>query len=117
MRSQSLPFLQSPFPEWASPERGNFDGRGSVLPTSRGGTEALTALSPGSQRRSIAAPATAGRGLPLESVLPPAWSFWRTLGTRFMTALCAVLAADDGLTRPPVPVALGLDALAGAAPR
>jgi non-specific serine/threonine protein kinase len=50
------------------------------------------------------------------TVLPPAWSFWRTFGARYMTALCAVPPAGNGLTKPAVPVAQGLDALAGAAP-
>src|SRR5215470_842460 len=38
------------------------------------------------------------------TALPPAWSYWRGFGTRYMTALCAVPAAGDGLTKPPVPV-------------
>ena len=50
------------------------------------------------------------------TALPPAWSFWRAFGTRYMTALCAVPATGDGPTKPPVPVAPGLDALAAAAP-
>jgi superfamily II DNA or RNA helicase len=52
------------------------------------------------------------------TVLPPAWSYWRAFGTRYMTALCALAEAGDGPTKPLVPVrpAPELDALAGAAP-
>jgi superfamily II DNA or RNA helicase len=52
------------------------------------------------------------------TVLPPAWSYWRAFGTRYVTALCALPAADDGLTKPPVPAgpAAELDAVADAAP-
>ncbi len=50
------------------------------------------------------------------TVLPPAWSYWRAFGTRYVTALCAM--AGDGLAKPPVPAApdADLDAVAGAAP-
>jgi superfamily II DNA or RNA helicase len=52
------------------------------------------------------------------AVLPPAWSYWRGFGTRYVTALCARHAGGDALTKQPVPVqpAAELDALADAAP-
>jgi non-specific serine/threonine protein kinase len=51
------------------------------------------------------------------TVLPPAWSYWRAFGTRYVTALCALPAAGD-LAKPPVPVgpAAELGAFADAAP-
>jgi superfamily II DNA or RNA helicase len=52
------------------------------------------------------------------TVLPPAWSYWRAFGTRYVTALCALAEVGDGLTKPPVPVgpAAELDAVADGAP-
>jgi superfamily II DNA or RNA helicase len=51
------------------------------------------------------------------TVLPPAWSYWRAFGSRYVTALCALPAVGDGLSKPPVPgPAAELDAVADAAP-
>src|SRR5215470_19636385 len=52
------------------------------------------------------------------TALPPAWSYWRAFGTRYVTALCALPAAGDGVIKPPVPVRpfSELDAVAAAAP-
>lgn len=52
------------------------------------------------------------------TVLPPAWSYWRAFGTRYVTALCTLPAVGDGVTKPPVPIppVTELDAVAGAAP-
>jgi superfamily II DNA or RNA helicase len=52
------------------------------------------------------------------TALPPAWSYWRAFATRYVTALCALPAVGDGLTKPAVPVrpAPELDAVAAAAP-
>ncbi len=52
------------------------------------------------------------------TALPPAWSYWRAFGTRYVTALCALPAVGDGVTKPPVPVRshAELDAVACAAP-
>jgi superfamily II DNA or RNA helicase len=38
------------------------------------------------------------------AVLPPALSYWRELGTRYVTALCALPGIGDGRTKSPVPV-------------
>jgi superfamily II DNA or RNA helicase len=52
------------------------------------------------------------------TALPPAWSYWRAFGARYVTALCALAGAADGPTKPPVPArpAVEFDAVAGAAP-
>jgi non-specific serine/threonine protein kinase len=52
------------------------------------------------------------------TVLPPAWSYWRAFGTRYVTGLCALPAVGDGVTKPPVAVRpySELDTVAGAAP-
>jgi non-specific serine/threonine protein kinase len=52
------------------------------------------------------------------TVLPPAWSYWRVFGTRYVTALCALPVVGEGVTKPPVPVRPDseFDAVAGAAP-
>jgi superfamily II DNA or RNA helicase len=52
------------------------------------------------------------------TLLPPAWSYWRAFGTRYMAALCALADAGDSLTKPRVPAqpAADLDAVAGCAP-
>jgi superfamily II DNA or RNA helicase len=52
------------------------------------------------------------------TVLPPAWSYWRAFGTRYVSALCALQAGDDSASKPAVPArpAAELDAVAGAAP-
>jgi non-specific serine/threonine protein kinase len=51
------------------------------------------------------------------TALPPAWSYWRAFGSRYVSALCAQ-AGGDGAAKPSVPVrpAAELDAIAGAAP-
>jgi superfamily II DNA or RNA helicase len=52
------------------------------------------------------------------TVLPPALSYWRELGVRYVTALCALPGLGDGQTKPPVPVCADreLDAMAAAVP-
>jgi non-specific serine/threonine protein kinase len=52
------------------------------------------------------------------TVLPPAWSYWRGFGTRYVAALCALSTDGGGLTKQQVPVRPEpeLDALAAAAP-
>jgi hypothetical protein len=54
----------------------------------------------------------------LGTVLPPAWSYWRAFGTRYVAALCALPASGDDLTKPSVPVDLAprLDLVAESAP-
>ena len=37
------------------------------------------------------------------TALPPVLSYWRQLGTRYITALCALPRVGDGRTKPPVP--------------
>src|SRR5262249_5399032 len=48
------------------------------------------------------------------TILPPALSYWRDLGVRYVTALCALPGLGDGQTKPPVPVCADreLDAMA-----
>jgi superfamily II DNA or RNA helicase len=52
------------------------------------------------------------------AVLPPAWSYWRDVGARYVTALCAIPDIDGARTKPPVapPPDEELIALAEAAP-
>ncbi len=57
------------------------------------------------------------------TALPPAWSYWRRFGASYVTALCALPVAGDGLTGPPLskpPVPVRPDAelidVAGAVP-
>src|ERR1700692_619922 len=52
------------------------------------------------------------------AVLPPVLSYWRELGTRYLTALCALPDMIDGQTKPPVPVPADeeLNRMAAAAP-
>jgi superfamily II DNA or RNA helicase len=52
------------------------------------------------------------------TVLPPVLSFWRELGVRYVTALCALPGAGDGRTKPPVPIPADneLDTIAGVVP-
>src|ERR1700681_3466941 len=37
------------------------------------------------------------------AALPPVLSYWRELGTRYLTALCALPKIGEGRTKPPVP--------------
>src|ERR1700686_1089988 len=52
------------------------------------------------------------------AVLPPVLSYWRELGTRYLTALCALPDMIDGQAKPPVPVPADeeLNRMAAAAP-
>src|SRR5260370_29617455 len=38
------------------------------------------------------------------TVLPPTWCYWREFGVRYVTALCALPAVGDGLTKLPGPL-------------
>jgi superfamily II DNA or RNA helicase len=38
------------------------------------------------------------------AALPPVLSYWRELGTRYVTALCAIPGIGEGSAKPPVPV-------------
>ena len=40
----------------------------------------------------------------LGTALPPVLSFWRELGTRYVTALCALPGIGEGRTKPPLPI-------------
>src|SRR5712692_2825094 len=37
------------------------------------------------------------------TVLPPVLSYWREIGTRYVTALCALPGIGEGRAKPPVP--------------
>lgn len=52
------------------------------------------------------------------TALPPVLSYWRELGTRYVTALCALPDLGEGRTKPPVPVppVADLDRMAAAVP-
>src|SRR5258705_10237908 len=52
------------------------------------------------------------------TVLPPVLSYWRELGMRYMTPLCALPSVGDGRTKPPVPTPTDgeLDTMAAAVP-
>jgi superfamily II DNA or RNA helicase len=52
------------------------------------------------------------------TVLPPVLSYWRELGVRYVTALCALPDVGDGRTKPPMPTPADgeLDAMAAAVP-
>ncbi len=52
------------------------------------------------------------------AVLPPVLSYWRELGTRYLTALCALPGIDEGPTTPAVPLPADeeLNRMAAAAP-
>jgi non-specific serine/threonine protein kinase len=52
------------------------------------------------------------------AVLPPVLSYWRELGTRYLTALCALPGIDEGPTKPAVPLPADeeLNRMAAAAP-
>ena len=52
------------------------------------------------------------------SALPPVLSYWRELGTRYVTALCALPGISEGRTKPPVPAPADgeLDRIAAAVP-
>src|SRR6266702_698145 len=52
------------------------------------------------------------------TALPPVLSYWRELGMRYMTALCALPSVGDGRTKPPVPIPTDgeLDTMAAAVP-
>lgn len=52
------------------------------------------------------------------TALPPVLSYWRELGVRYVTALCALPGVGDGRTKPPVPLPADgeLDKMAAAAP-
>ena len=52
------------------------------------------------------------------TALPPVLSYWRELGVRYVTALCALPGVGDGRTKPPVPIPADgeLDKMAAAAP-
>src|SRR5258706_2314241 len=52
------------------------------------------------------------------TALPPVLSYWRELGTRYVTALCAVPGIGESFNKPPVeaPADGGLDKMAAAVP-
>src|ERR1035437_9806660 len=52
------------------------------------------------------------------TALSPVLSYWRELGVRYMTALCALPGAGDGRSKPPVPIPADgeLDTMAAAVP-
>ena len=52
------------------------------------------------------------------TALPPVLSYWRELGTRYVTALCALPGISEGRTKPPVPTPADgeLDRMAAAVP-
>ncbi|MEO6947358.1 MAG: DEAD/DEAH box helicase [Nitrobacter sp.] len=52
------------------------------------------------------------------SVLSPVLSYWRELGVRYVTTLCALPGVGDGRTKPavPIPADSELDTMAGAVP-
>jgi superfamily II DNA or RNA helicase len=52
------------------------------------------------------------------TVLPPVLSYWRELGVRYVTSLCALSDVGDGRTKPPVPIPADgeLDTMAAAVP-
>src|SRR6516164_1245051 len=52
------------------------------------------------------------------TVLPPAFAYWRDLGTRYVTALCALPEIAEASTKPAVPIPADgdLDRMAAAAP-
>ena len=52
------------------------------------------------------------------TVLPPVLSYWRELGVRYVTALCALPDVGDGRTKPPMPIPADgeLDTMAAAVP-
>jgi superfamily II DNA or RNA helicase len=52
------------------------------------------------------------------TALPPVLLYWRELGVRYVTALCALPDVGDGRTKPPVPIPADgeLDAMAAAVP-
>jgi SNF2-related domain/SNF2 Helicase protein/Helicase conserved C-terminal domain len=88
-------------------------------------TEDAAALDPGQGARLERAFARgAGHGLfwlgasEVGSALPPVLSYWRELGTRYVTALCALPGISEGRTKPPVPAPADgeLDRMAAAVP-
>jgi superfamily II DNA or RNA helicase len=52
------------------------------------------------------------------TALPPVLSYWRELGTRYVTALCALPGISEGRTKPPMPAPADgeLDRMAAAVP-
>jgi superfamily II DNA or RNA helicase len=52
------------------------------------------------------------------TVLPPVLAYWRAIGTRYVTALCALPDIGDGRTKSPVPIPVDeeLSRMAAAAP-
>src|ERR1039458_616765 len=52
------------------------------------------------------------------TALPPVLSYWRELGARYVTALCALPGIGEGGTKPPVPIPADgeLDKMAAAVP-
>src|SRR5215216_6952689 len=54
----------------------------------------------------------------LGTTLPPVWSYWRELGTRYVTALCGLPGLGEGRTKSPVAVPADdeLSQMAAAAP-
>jgi superfamily II DNA or RNA helicase len=52
------------------------------------------------------------------TALPAVLSYWRELGTRYVTALCALPSIGEGTSKPPVPIPADgeLDRMASAAP-
>src|SRR4051794_26345566 len=52
------------------------------------------------------------------AALPPTWSYWRDLGTRYIAALCALPGLAESSRKPPVPLPADedLQRLAAAAP-
>jgi len=57
-------------------------------------------------------------GSEVGTALPPVLSYWRELGTRYVTTLCALPGISEGRTKPPVPAPADgeLDRMAGAVP-
>src|SRR5215204_3345364 len=43
------------------------------------------------------------------TALPPLWSYWRDLGTRYVTALCALPEIGEGKAKAAVPIPAGED--------
>src|ERR1035437_9830503 len=52
------------------------------------------------------------------TALAPVLSYWRELGVRYVTALCALPGAGDGRSKPPMPIPADgeLDTMAAAVP-
>jgi superfamily II DNA or RNA helicase len=80
-----------------------------VLALRRAAETAVSGPEPGARLEQAFARG-AGHGLlslgadELGTTLPPVLSYWRELGTRYVTALCALPGIGEGPTKPPVPV-------------